>query len=148
LGGDDVLYVATAMLNLGDTEMEERVAVHRARRPPSWGLLELRGVGLMPVREAEGRGAVLMDSLTLWVSARMILEGESETVGEVEGFLEAASGSDVPFVIVSDEVGMGIVPEGTAARQFRDLLGLVNERVAAAAEEVYLCVAGIPCRIK
>lgn len=149
LGGEDVLYVATAMLDLGDPELEDRVAAHRERRPPGWGLLELGGGSLTPVNEAaQGRGAVLVDSLTLWVSARMLQGAEGGTVGEVEGFLEAATGLEVPIVVVSDEVGLGTVPEGAEARRFRDLLGLGNERVAAAAEEVYLCVAGIPCRIK
>jgi adenosyl cobinamide kinase/adenosyl cobinamide phosphate guanylyltransferase len=62
--------------------------------------------------------------------------------------VEEGAKTAVPVVVVSDEVGLGLVPEGAEARRFRDLLGLVNERVAAAAGEVYLCVAGIPCRVK
>ena len=87
--------------------------------------------------------AVLLDSLTLWVSAR----GE-EALAEFDRFLAGAGDLAVPFVLVSDEVGLGVVPESEAGRKFRDALGLVNQRAAAAAEEVHLCVAGVGVRIK
>jgi len=144
-----VLYVATALPDVGDPELESRIEDHRERRPPGWGLLELRGGGLVPVLEAAGgRGAVLVDSLPLWVSGRMLLGEEGGTLEAVGEFLVGAAGLEAPVILVSDEVGLGLVPEGAEARRFRDLLGLVNERVAAAAREVHLCVAGIPCRLK
>ena len=119
---------------------------HRERRDPAWGLLELSGGGLEPVLQAaEGRGAVLLDSLTLWVSARSSNDG---TLGEFERFLEGTGALSTPVVLVSDEVGLGVVPGGAETRRFRDVLGLVNQKAAAAAGEAYLCVAGIPCRIK
>jgi adenosylcobinamide kinase/adenosylcobinamide-phosphate guanylyltransferase len=92
---------------------------------------------------AERWDAVLLDSLTLWVSAR----GE-QALGEFDRFLALAGDLSVPFVLVSDEVGLGVVPETEAGRRFRDLLGLVNQRAAEAAEEVHLCVAGVGIRIK
>jgi adenosylcobinamide kinase/adenosylcobinamide-phosphate guanylyltransferase len=140
--------VATALLGGGDAELEARVAAHRERRPAGWDLLELTGGSLLPALDAAEGRVVLVDSLTLWVSARMMRGEEDGTLGEVESFAEGAIGSSGTVVVVSDEVGLGLVPEGAEARRFRDLLGLVNERVAAAAEEVHLCVAGIPCRIK
>jgi adenosylcobinamide kinase / adenosylcobinamide-phosphate guanylyltransferase len=91
---------------------------------------------------------MLFDSLTLWVSARMLDGDESGILGEFEHFLEGASTQSVPVILVSDEVGLGVVPESREGRRFRDLLGLVNQRAAAVAEEVYLCVAGIAQRIK
>jgi adenosylcobinamide kinase / adenosylcobinamide-phosphate guanylyltransferase len=91
---------------------------------------------------------VLFDSLTLWVSARMLRDEEGETLEEFERFMERAGSFSEPVVLVSDEVGLGMVPESAEARRFRDLLGLVNQRAAAAAEQVYLCVAGIARRIK
>jgi adenosylcobinamide kinase / adenosylcobinamide-phosphate guanylyltransferase len=144
-----VLYVATA-LRSSDPQLERRVRLHRERRPAEWGTLELGGGDLGTVLERTERwGAVLLDSLTLWASARM-LEGEEEgaTLQEFERFLEGASELPTPFVLVSDEVGLGVVPESGAGRSFRDVLGLVNQRAAAAAEEVRLCVSGIGVRIK
>ena len=149
LGGDDVLYAATAVLSDGDEELARRVRAHQGRRPAGWGLIELSGGGLDPLLEAaRGRGAVLFDSLTLWVSAGMYARGDESTTEEIERFLKSAAALPEPIVLVSDEVGLGLVPESAEGRRFRDLLGLANQRVAAAADEVYLCVAGMPLRMK
>lgn len=94
---------------------------------------------------AEGWDAVLLDSLTLWVSAR---QAEEETMRDLDGFLEGAEALPTPMILVSDEVGLGVVPESDQGRRFRDVLGLVNQRAAAAAREVYFCAAGIGVRIK
>jgi adenosylcobinamide kinase / adenosylcobinamide-phosphate guanylyltransferase len=133
-----------------DRDLERRVRLHRERRPAGWGTLELGGGELDAVLAASERwGAVLLDSLTLWVSARM-LGGEDEgvTLEALGNFLENARNSTTPFILVSDEVGLGVVPESGTGRRFRDALGLANQRAAAAAEEVHLCVAGIGVRIK
>jgi adenosylcobinamide kinase/adenosylcobinamide-phosphate guanylyltransferase len=149
LGGESVLYVATALGHPSDPELLRRIEEHRERRKPNWGLLELTGGRLAPILEAaDGWGAVLLDSLTLWVSARMLRSEEGETLEEFERFMERAVSFSEPVVLVSDEVGLGMVPESAEGRRFRDLLGLVNQRAAAAAEEVHLCVAGIERRIK
>jgi adenosylcobinamide kinase / adenosylcobinamide-phosphate guanylyltransferase len=146
LGGEKVLYVATAVPD-GDAELEGRVREHRARRPAGWGTLELDGGDLRDVLAASaGWDALLLDSLTLWVSARM--EDEGSVLPQAEAFLWDARSSRTPVVLVSDEVGLGVVPESPAGRRFRDLLGAVNQRAAAAAQEVYLCVAGLGVRIK
>ena len=91
---------------------------------------------------------MLFDSLTLWVSARMLGSEEGGTLEEFERFVERVDDLSEPVVLVSDEVGLGVVPESAEARRFRDVLGLVNQSAAAAAEEVHLCVAGIAHRIK
>jgi adenosylcobinamide kinase/adenosylcobinamide-phosphate guanylyltransferase len=146
LGGDRVLYVATALPGR-DRDLEQRVRRHRERRPAGWGTLELGGGDLGAVLEAAQRWrAVLLDSLTLWVSARM--PGEEETLEDMDRFLEEARTIPTPLVVVSDEVGFGVVPESGAGRKFRDALGVVNQRAASAAEEVHLCVAGVGIRIK
>jgi adenosylcobinamide kinase / adenosylcobinamide-phosphate guanylyltransferase len=144
-----VLYVATALAGR-DPELERRVALHRERRPAAWGTLELGGEDLDRVLEEAGRyAAVLLDSLTLWISARMHDgEGEDEILRHFDGFLEGSLSLETPLVLVSDEVGLGIVPADAEARKFRDLLGLANQRAAAVAGEVHLCVAGIGVRIK
>ena len=142
--------MATAVVDAGgDEEMSRRVRAHRERRPSGWGLLELSGGGLEGVLEAaRGHGAVLFDALTLWVSARMYEGADEGTLAEFEAFLRGAVALTEPVVIVSDEVGLGLVPESAEGRRFRDLLGAANQRAAAAADEVYLCVAGMPVRIK
>ncbi len=144
-----MLYVATALALPDDQDLLRRIEEHRERRHPDWDLLELKGRDLDPVLEAsESRDAVLFDSLTLWVSARMYGDGEEGTLEEFERFLGPADELRAPVILVSDEVGLGIVPESATERRFRDLLGLVNQRAAAAAEEVHLCFAGIAHRIK
>jgi adenosylcobinamide kinase/adenosylcobinamide-phosphate guanylyltransferase len=146
VGGDEVLYVATATVE-EDRDLEQRVRIHRRRRPTGWGTLELGGGDLSVALEAaEQWEAVLLDSLTLWVSARMPAKGG--TLEAWDRFVEGAVVLDTPFILVSDEVGLGVVPESEVGRRFRDTLGLVNQRAAAAAEEVHLCVAGIALRMK
>ena len=141
--------MATALMG-EDRDLAQRVQLHRERRPAGWGTLEL-GAGELDaaLKAAVGWEAVLVDSLTLWVSARM-LDGEAGkgTLEAFDLFLEGAEALATPFLLVSDEVGLGVVPESGAGRRFRDTLGLVNQRAAAAAEEVHLCVAGIATRIK
>lgn len=141
--------MATAIPDRGDPDLLRRIEAHRERRPSGWGLLELAGGSLEPVLQvANERGAVLFDSVTLWASARAYGGEESGTLEEFELFLRRVGTLREPVILVSDEVGLGVVPESAAGRRFRDLLGLVNQRAAAAAEEVYLCVAGIAHRIK
>ena len=144
-----MLYVATALAHPDDWDLLRRIEAHRERRHPGWGLLELAGGSLSPVLEAaDGRGAVLLDSLTLWVSARTYGGEEDGTMEEFERFIRHAGALREPVILVSDEVGLGMVPESATSRKFRDLLGLINQRAATAAEEVYLCIAGIAHRIK
>ncbi len=93
--------------------------------------------------------AVLLDSLTLWVSARFAAgEDEEEILGRFGRYLDGAGVMPTPVILVSDEVGLGIVPESSSVRRFRDVLGRVNQRAAAAAGEVHLCVAGIGIKVK
>lgn len=130
-----------------DRDLERRVKAHRERRPAGWGTLELGGGDLGEVLESGTRwNAVLLDSLTLWVSART--SEETEILDALDAFLKKSETLQIPLVVVSDEVGMGVVPECESGRRFRDVLGFANQRVAAAAGEVHLCVAGIPVRVK
>ena len=133
--------MATAIED-GDEDLQRRIDLHRERRPCGWGTLEIGGLDEV-LRAAERWEAVLLDSLTLWVSAR-----EELALAEFDRFLARAGDLNVPFFLVSDEVGLGVVPESEAGRRFRDVLGLVNQRAAAAAAEVHLCIAGIGIRIK
>lgn len=153
LGGESVVYVATAEPPDDDTELRRRVEEHRSRRPVGWGTFELSystsGASLATAAAAaEDADAVLLDSLTLWVSGRMSGGADEELLEELDGFLSLVADLKTRLVVVTDEVGLGLVPESREGRSFRDLLGLANQRVAAASEEVYLCVSGVPLRIR
>ena len=134
--------MATALVG-GDEDLRRRVLLHRERRPSGWGTLEVGDLDEV-LSVAERWDAVLFDSLTLWVAAR---EAEQALAG-LEDFLGGAKNLAVPFLLVSDEVGLGVVPESESGREFRDALGMVNQRAAAAAEEIHLCIAGVGVRIK
>jgi len=144
-----LLYVASA--EPGDPEMTERIARHRAQRGPRWRTLEepLNVAERLPA-EASGTGGVLFDCLTIWL-ANLFEEHarNSEAVlGELDRLLAVVAELSVPVVVVANEVGGGIVPENSLARAFRDLAGLASQRLAAAAAEAWLVVAGLPLRLK
>lgn len=130
-----------------DPELDRRVRVHRERRPAAWGSIDAGDLSGVP-GEAMRWDAVLLDSLTLWVAARLPEDGEEETLATLGWFLDEARALPTPVVVVSDEVGLGVVPESREGRAFRDALGVANQKVAAAAEEVHLCVAGVGVRIR
>jgi adenosylcobinamide kinase/adenosylcobinamide-phosphate guanylyltransferase len=131
-GAPEVTYVATAVAD--DPDMAARIAVHRDRRPAGWRTVEA-GAGVVDaVRGATG--TVLVDSLTAWVAAA---DGFRVDAG---GLCLALRQRDGDAVVVSDEVGLGVHPSTESGRLFRDALGLVNQAVAAAADDVWLVVAG------
>lgn len=136
-------YVATA--EPGDTEMAERIAAHRARRGASWRTIEaprdLAGT-LQSARDAP----VLIDCLTLWLSNLMLAGADIDA--EMEGLDAALSAAAAPIVMVANEVGSGIVPDHPLGRRFRDMQGVVNQRIAARADRVVLMVAGLPLALK
>lgn len=144
-----LLYVATA--GIGDREMAERVRQHRVARGERWQTLEEEHdlAGRLP-GVAVGRGAVLIDCITLWLANVLCScrDRPGAARQEVERFAAALPGLAAPLFIVSNEVGAGIVPENPLARSFRDLAGEVNQRLAAAADEAWLVVSGLPLRLK
>ena len=159
-GRQPVLYLATA--EAGDEEMRARIAEHRRRRPSDWGTVEApRSVGQALAALADSPGTVLMDDLGLLVTNRLLdLCSDSEPTGEtvaeldlalvaeIEGLRIAQVAGGWDLIVVTNEVGLGIVPATVLGRVFRDALGRANQVLAADAEEVYLLVAGIPLRIK
>jgi adenosylcobinamide kinase / adenosylcobinamide-phosphate guanylyltransferase len=138
------VYVATA--EAGDAEMAERIASHRARRGAKWQTVEAPHDLATALTDAESTIPILVDCLTLWLSNRMLAGGDVEAE---TGRLEAAvDGRRAPVVLVSNEVGFGIVPDNALARRFRDLQGRLNQRMAARANRVVLMVAGLPLVVK
>ena len=155
--GGPVLYVATGVAT--DLEMKERIRRHREARPEHWTTLEEPVRLAERLREAlaapEAPSVVMLDSLDVWVANVMEQQGqvpksdvEACTLGCLSDILEVIRGSGVDAVLVSSEVGMSLVPPNPLGRRFQDLLGLVNQKAAAAADRVYLVVAGIPLEVK
>ena len=137
------LYVATAEAR--DREMAERVAVHQRRRGPSWTTIETpRDVA--GVLAANVNTPALVDCLTLWLSN--VLLADANVDGEIEHLDDALARAAAPIVLVANEVGSGIVPDNALGRRFRDLQGLLNQRIAARADRVFLVVAGLPLTLK
>ena len=152
--GSSVLYIATA--EAGDTEMAARIAVHRQARPDQWQLLEApRFVGEALTRLPARPDVLLLDCLTLLISNIVIsLEHQSQqeieraVLTEVEAILAAHKKLNVPLVVVSNEVGLGVVPAYSLGRVYRDVLGRANQYLASQADCVLFMVAGLPMIVK
>lgn len=154
-----VLFVATAVA--GDDEMRQRIEEHRRSRPAAWFTLEVTtDIGSQIKQKIGGTRLVIVDCITLLVNdifsqyshqadeqidASLI---EKEVTVEIDKLLECISDTDANFIIVTNEIGTGLVPANKVSRLYRDLLGKANQMLAARADEVYLMVSGLPLRIK
>ena len=159
--GESTLYVATGLAV--DAEMEERIRLHRESRPTHWSTLEEPTKlveKLVPLlEESDSFGVVIIDSVDVWV-ANILMENqdaakssrgssvEEKLLAETDKIIALASASSQGFFLVSSEVGLSLVPPEPLGRRFQDILGMVNQKIAAAASEVFLVVAGLPNRIK
>lgn len=147
-----VLFVATA--EALDVDMERRIAAHRSQRPSAWRTLEEPLDLSSAIQEvADDYEICLLDCLTLWVSNLLLkMEDypnvEREILAEVKRLLEVYEESSATWIVVSNEVGLGIVPPTPLGRQYRDILGRANQAVAARADRVYLTVAGLMMDLK
>lgn len=136
-------YVATA--EALDAEMAERITAHRARRGPQWRTIEAPRDLAAALRECETT-PVLVDCLTLWLSNHMLADADIEQ--EMTRLEDALTAAKTPVVLIANEVGSGIVPDHPLGRKFRDLQGVLNQRMAARADRVVLVVAGLPLALK
>ncbi len=152
--GREVVYIATA--EAGDREMSERIQEHRRRRPAGWKTVEAPGdLPRVLADQLRDDRTVLVDCLTVYLSNLMQARGldsgqrlQRVVEGEMERLAGACRAGNGNVILVSNEVGMGIVPDNSLARAFRDAAGRANQKLAALADEVYMCVSGIPLRVK
>jgi len=159
--GEKVVYIATSIPC--DDEMKQRITKHRARRPQHWKTFEaFKDIDEIIQQVGSDVDVILLDCVTVMVtnlllqtgidfekcSLEMIDEIESEIKGEIGKILKAAEKVNAYTIIVSNEVGMGIVPEYRLSRIFRDIAGRINQMIARKADDVYLVVSGIPMRLK
>ena len=154
-----VLFVATA--DAGDEDMRRRIGNHKLKRPPGWRTLEATaGIGKAVEKEIKDAEVVVIDCITLLIgnlfgyfdekSFDTIEDSliEKEINREVDDLLKYLRQAQASFIIVTNEVGLGIVPDNRMGRLYRDFLGSVNRQLAREADEVYLMTAGIPLRVK
>ncbi|MHB8104668.1 MAG: bifunctional adenosylcobinamide kinase/adenosylcobinamide-phosphate guanylyltransferase [Dehalococcoidales bacterium] len=153
--GGEVLFVATA--EAGDDEMQRRIEMHQKSRPKDWATLEAAiHVGTEITRNIGGAKTVIIDCITLLVNNILMqfdettdaMVVEKAVMAEMDELLNCISRSKADFIIVTNEVGLGIVPGDRISRLYRDLLGKANQILADNVNEVYLLVAGIPIPVK
>lgn len=145
-----VVFLATAQA--GDDEMAERISRHKASRPASWHTIE-EPLELARVLQTEAASAdvVLIDCLTLWLNNLLIEyedSAEEEALKQMKRILDSYQRGNASYILVSGEVGMGLVPPYPMGRAFRDILGRVNQELAQRADKVFMLLAGIPLEIK
>lgn len=142
--GPPFVFVATAEER--DPEMAARIARHREDRAGDWRTIE-EPTRIDDVLRIEGSGVVLIDCLTLWL-ANVMESADPDITGAIDDLVASFANRKAAVVVVSNEVGLGIVPENALAREFRDMAGIMNRQVAEIATELYMVVAGQPLRIK
>jgi adenosylcobinamide kinase/adenosylcobinamide-phosphate guanylyltransferase len=151
----DVLFVATA--EAGDPEMKRRIRAHKKSRPAGWKTLEVQThIGNEIIKARGAARTVIIDDITLLVMNVFTACGEKSgadvlekaVTAEIQELIDGIKKIKADFIIVTNEVGLGIIPADIVSRQYRDLLGKANRMLAARADEVYFMVAGIPVVVK
>jgi len=165
-GGDKVLYVATSEIK--DEEMVERVRKHRSERPAAWETVEAPRNVALAIRQVRSEASIiLLDCMTFLVANHLMdaaapeddpfddpsadpfdSEIEANVIAEVEALVAYVRETEVELVVVSNEVGLGVVPPYELGRAYRDILGRANQIIAQHADEVLLLIAGIPMQVK
>ena len=142
--GAPLVYIATAQAF--DDEMTKRIAEHQDRRGPEWTTVNETLALADALRATDGKGPCLVDCLTLWLSNLMFAEASLQEA--TAALVQAIPARRDPVIFVTNEVGGGIVPENALARRFRDEAGRLNQTIAEAVDEVYVCISGMPLRLK
>jgi adenosylcobinamide kinase / adenosylcobinamide-phosphate guanylyltransferase len=153
-GARPVTYIATARVLDQDQEFAARVAHHRERRPAGWSLVEAPLDLAQALRQTDAHGhCILVDCLTLWL-ANLLCPADGEALDAaaytacVDALESVLRGMHAEVIIVSNEIGLGVIPLGEATRRYVDELGRLNQRIAALASRVTLVVAGLPMTLK
>jgi adenosylcobinamide kinase/adenosylcobinamide-phosphate guanylyltransferase len=155
-GAGPVGYLATAPARDGDADWAARLDAHRRRRPPAWTTVEVGGdPGLLPAALRAGDRPLLVDDIGNWLTAALDAasawehpDGARTVDAACDDLLDAVGRCAAPLVLVSPEVGWGVLPATRAGRVFADAQGRLNQRLAAGCDEVTLVVAGLPLRLK
>lgn len=142
--GTPLTYIATA--EAFDDEMAKRIAAHQERRGPEWHVINAPLAVPEAIYECDGKGPCLVDCLTLWLSNLMFAEHDIATA--TANLVTAIQNRTDPIILVTNEVGAGIVPENALARRFRDEAGRMNQIIAAHVDEVYVSISGMPLKLK
>ena len=137
-------YVATGQVF--DDETKAKVDLHKSRRGPEWALFEAPGSLTSTLQQMQPDQSVLLDCATMWLTNRMLADGSMDSAPTE--FLAELSECKVPIIVVSNEVGQGIVPDNAMAREFREAQGRLNIETAARADLVVQVVAGLPNVLK
>jgi len=160
LGGRDVIYLATSQAR--DEEMADRIEQHQSSRPSEWTTIEEPEQISSVLAGLEDESVVLLDCLTVLVSNLLLAEEELdeeqydfdeqqceiEIMAEIEVIINQIVEKDLALVVVSNEVGQGVVPAYQSGRVYRDIVGRANQLIATRADEVYITYAGLPVEIK
>jgi len=145
--GENVTFIATAQAL--DSEMKKRIKLHQQERPANWKTLEEpRQVAALLEKESKCLEVIIIDCLTLLVSNLMVEKPDKEVEQEAKDIIKVIRKNNLRAFIVSNEVGLGIVPNNELARKFRDLAGRVNQIFAHEADEVFFMASGLPLKIK
>ncbi|MAT05196.1 MAG: bifunctional adenosylcobinamide kinase/adenosylcobinamide-phosphate guanylyltransferase [Acidimicrobiaceae bacterium] len=141
-GGEEVAYLATSPRIEGDADLDARIARHRADRPDHWITIE-EEIDVAAVLRDATEGVVLLDCLTTWVGNLLhVGRDEGEVLAATDAAIDAATTRSGPTIVVTNEVGLGVIPPTELGRAYRDLLGRVNQRWVAASDRALLIVAG------
>jgi adenosylcobinamide kinase / adenosylcobinamide-phosphate guanylyltransferase len=135
----------------GDPELDDRIRRHRSERPADWPTIDVGPDLAAAIASTTPTDPILLDGFTLWLSTLLgddVPEIDALLDGPVAGALTAMETRPGPVVVVSDEVGLGVVPMHPNARAYRDLVGISHQRIAAMADEAYFFVAGVPVVLK
>ncbi|WP_174553015.1 bifunctional adenosylcobinamide kinase/adenosylcobinamide-phosphate guanylyltransferase [Nocardia amamiensis] len=152
-GGQTVRYLATAVPDPDDHDFADRIAQHRGQRPASWSTVESADPATVLAESTSPSSVTLIDDIGTWLTARIdardAWEAPRGTISpDTDAVVAAVAAYQGTLVIVTPEVGMGVIPATRSGRLFRDEIGLLNQRLAQVCDEAYFVVAGLPLRLK
>ncbi len=145
--GQSVVYIATSTINPADLDWQQRVALHRDRRPPHWQLREVPIALPEAIHAATAEDCLLVDSLGTWL-ANLLDQDEDTWQATLETLLDSLRQTPATVILVSEETGWGVVPAYPIGRLFRDRLGHLTRQVGTVADAVYLVIAGYAVNVK